>query len=412
VSASFAGDANHTGSSNTGSFTIGQAGSTVTVVCPTTPQTYTGAAMALCTATSTGAGMTPVDVTGSIIYGNNINVGTATASASWAGDGNHSGNSGSGSFSIGRAPSTVTVTCPTTAQTYTGAAITACTAKATGAGIATPINVAVSYTNNINVGTATASASWAGDGNHSGNSGSGSFSIGPAPTTVLYTGDQIVTTPSSFTLSAQVTGPASCPAASYALDRNPLTGAAVAYALTPGSVPTTNWLDGTYQITVTYGGGNCRSSTDQATLTVATPGDVAYGGGWYTLTTNGRVSFGFTVRKVANTNPAQYTGQIYLINKGKWRLKGTLSSYGLAGSTGISNGTGSLYWWNPALDGGEGGWATASSNVSFTISFTATTKTAAGSFGIKITYTPVSPQPSTLPNSSPTTLKWGRITAN
>lgn len=40
---------------------------------------------------------------------------------------------------------------------------------------------------------------------------------------------------------------------------------------------------------------------DDATLTLASPGDAATGGGWYTLSGNGRISFGFVVHKVPNT---------------------------------------------------------------------------------------------------------------
>jgi hypothetical protein len=68
-------------------------------------------------------------------------------------------------------------------------------------------------------------------------------------------------------------------------------------------------------------------------------------------------------------------------------------------------GTGSLYWWNPALGNGHGCWQLAETGVAFT----ATTSTSPGSFGIQISYTPVSPQPPTLPNSSPVSLKSGAI---
>ncbi len=43
------------------------------------------------------------------------------------------------------------------------------------------------------------------------------------------------------------------------------------------------------------------------------------------------------------------------------------------------------------------------------VAFTAATRTSPGSFGIQISYTPVPPQPATLPNSSPITLKSGKI---
>jgi hypothetical protein len=72
-------------------------------------------------------------------------------------------------------------------------------------------------------------------------------------------------------------------------------------------------------------------------------------------------------------------------------------------------GTGSLYWWNPLLGNGHGGWQLAKTGVSFTARFSATTTTAHGAFGIQISYTPVSPQPTTLPNSTPANLTAGAI---
>src|SRR5206468_2792838 len=131
ASYTFAGDANHAGSNGSKTFAIGQAASTVTVTCPATAQTYTGAAIDACTATAqdgpaaalaacsaaaTGAGGLNQTLTAG--YANNVNVGTATASDTYAGDGNHAGSSNSATFAIGQATSTVTVSCPTAAQTY------------------------------------------------------------------------------------------------------------------------------------------------------------------------------------------------------------------------------------------------------------------------------------------------------
>jgi hypothetical protein len=75
--------------------------------------------------------------------------------------------------------------------------------------------------------------------------------------------------------------------------------------------------------------------------------------------------------------------------------------------------TSNLYWWDTTLNGGLGDWHLAQSGVAYyTISFSATgpnTKTTPGTMGIQISYTPVSPLPSPLPNSSPTVLKGGHI---
>src|ERR1700730_15880254 len=117
ASASYAGDANHAGSSGTGSFSIAQATSTVTVSCPATPQAYTGSALTPCTAgykTSDG-----LSGTLTVSYTSNTNVGTAGASSIYAGGPTHAGSSGTGSFSIAQATSTVTVSCPSTPQAYT-----------------------------------------------------------------------------------------------------------------------------------------------------------------------------------------------------------------------------------------------------------------------------------------------------
>ena len=97
------------------------------------------------------------------------------------------------------------------------------------------------------------------------------------------------------------------------------------------------------------------------------------------------------------------------LTTGGWRLAGTLSRYAMSSATGGTlTGTGSLYCWNKSLNHGHGGWQLARTTVAFTAGFTATTRTSPGSFGIQISYTPV-PQSATLPNSSPVTLKSGKI---
>ena len=72
-----------------------------------------------------------------------------------------------------------------------------------------------------------------------------------------------------------------------------------------------------------------------------------------------------------------------------------------------------LYWWNPGLNGGLGGWALAKSGVNFTYKFFDSGLGGTpppDTFGINIVYTPVAPQPATLPNSAPQLLKAGNIT--
>jgi len=205
ASATYAGDANHIGSDSAASFEIGKAGSTVTVTCPGTAQTFTGSAIMPCTASYAGPG----GLTGSLTptYANNVNAGTASASATYAGDANHSGSNNSASFEIGKAGSMVTVTCPGTAQTFTGSAIVPCTASYAGAGGLTG-SLTPTYANNVYVGSASASATYAGDANHTGNSNSANFSIVKASSavTVTFESGPYVYRGSPFIATAVVTG--------------------------------------------------------------------------------------------------------------------------------------------------------------------------------------------------------------
>jgi hypothetical protein len=64
------------------------------------------------------------------------------------------------------------------------------------------------------------------------------------------------------------------------------------------------------------------------------------------------------------------------------------------------------------LNGGLGDWALAQKDVSYTINFYdsgASGKSLTDTFGIRVVYIPVAPQPSTLPNSTPQLLKGGDI---
>jgi hypothetical protein len=186
ASATYVGDGNHEGSSNSAAFEITKAASSVTVTC-TLSVVYTGSAQTPCTAKATGVGMANVDVSASLTYTSNTNVGTATANASWGGDANHFDSNGSANFAITKASSSITVTCPVSVV-YTGSAQTPCTAKASGAGMSdVDVSASLTYTGNTNVGTATANASYAGDANHFGSTGSGNFAITKASSSVIVT---------------------------------------------------------------------------------------------------------------------------------------------------------------------------------------------------------------------------------
>lgn len=249
-----------------------------------------------------------------------------------------------------------------------------------------------------------------------------------ATTALQYNGTQIVNVGASVTpaalLSSSAAGCRSGRLVSFALDTNPLTGAAAEYSMgasitslsgqaSAPAVLTGGWLEGVYTVTASVEAvPGCAASSDSATLTVASPGTAASGAGWYSLSGSGRVSFGFTVRLVAGT-VNEYAGTLVVINPGKWRLKARLTTYArTSGGEGAAAGSGDLYWWNTELNGGLGEWELARTGVSFTIGFTATgssKKATPGTFGIRIDYTPVAPEPSTLPSSAPELLKAGSI---
>jgi hypothetical protein len=184
ASASFAGDDNHDGSSDSKNFIIDKAASTTVVTCSSSV-TYDGSAQTPCTASVSGAGGLSQGL--SVSYSNNVNAGTASASASYAGDANHNSSSDSKNFAIDKAGSTTTVTCGAGPFTYNGSPQTPCTASVTGAGGLNQ-SLAVSYANNVNAGAATASASYPGDANHNASSDSKNFTIGKANATINVNG--------------------------------------------------------------------------------------------------------------------------------------------------------------------------------------------------------------------------------
>jgi hypothetical protein len=107
--ATYAGDANHNGSTATqANFTIDKADSTTTINCPTNV-TYDGSPQVPCTATATGIGGLNASVT--VVYGSNTNAGTATADATYAGDANHNGSTATQvTFTIDKRTLTASIT--------------------------------------------------------------------------------------------------------------------------------------------------------------------------------------------------------------------------------------------------------------------------------------------------------------
>jgi len=190
ASYTYAGDANHTTSSDSKSFTINKATSTTVVTCPASV-TYTGSALTPCTAKVAGAG--GLDQSLVVGYASNTDAGTATASATYAGDANHTGSTDSKTFTIDKSSSSTVVTCPSSV-TYTGSALTPCSVAVTGAGLS--LTPTATYTNNTAAGTASAAYAYTGDANHTGSSDSKTFAISKAtsttvvtcPASVIYTG--------------------------------------------------------------------------------------------------------------------------------------------------------------------------------------------------------------------------------
>ena len=280
-------------------------------------------------------------------------------------------------------------------------------------------------------------------GNYQNSNGTVTDTIGQASTSLLYGGTQIVvlgTTANTVVSSAQLSsGVAACLAnqtVHFAVTPNPLTGTgsltlpsgltASGGAATAAVAATTGWAEGVYTVNANFAGTpSCSGSSDEATLTVASAGDSANGGGWYTLSGSGRINFGFTVQSVPHTSPTQYKGQLVLINNGVWQLNGSFAGTTAYAKTGSGqaaiSGTGTLSWWNPALNSGFGGWQVAQTGVAFTASLdqgnNAKSITCNGTngqacFGIHITYTPIGSQPSKLPNSVPQPMKGGQIKLN
>jgi hypothetical protein len=241
-------------------------------------------------------------------------------------------------------------------------------------------------------------------------------------TTLNYTGGQIVAPGSSFVAKAKLagTGCATGKSVAFSLDRDPDGGGSAtsnlgsattnANGVASRSVATPGWQSGVYSITATFAGAaGCGPSSIQATVTVTGANDVADGGGWITVTGSGRVNFGFTLKP-------NHTGQFRMINPGRWRLVGTLSTFTQPGGVPTSTGTGELSWWNASLNGGLGDWVLSQSGVSFTIKFEDRTPAAVqpkpDRFAVtSIGHTIQPGEPSPMPTSTLKQLQAGRIDA-
>ena len=298
-----------------------------------------------------------------------------------------------GTLTVAKAASSTVITCPSSA-TYTGSALTPCTAAVTGAG-GLNTSATITYANNTNAGTATADASYAGDANHNGSTATQvSFTVAKATQTLTYSGDYTRAPAQAVRMTGQQTGvtdrtPAACTGAiTYALDRNPLTGAVGAYSInaTTNAANTTNWLAGVYIVTTSAAAdANCNAATLNSVLTIAPSTSRARGGGFYTDGTS-LVNVGFQVA----ASPSQ-AGTFVLNQTNGWRLIGTTSTYSsLTNPTRRQiSGTGNLSYWNGT------GWTSVGSAIAFSVVLTQSTSSVATS----ITYTPTAGQPA-LPSSA------------
>lgn len=299
------GDAGHGASSDSKTFDIAIATSSVTVNCPVSVG-YTGSALTPCTATITGAGLNSTVPLQSSDYSNNTNAGNASASYTFAGDANHSGSTATplnftitkraenvtaaspsityggsvptvdytiaptfpsadlitaptcaayasadsvfatplsgvldagsyvthcsggvfsdniaatyvdGSLTVAKAASTSVITCSPTSVVYNLVAQTPCSVTVSGAGGLNIITLP-DYANNTNAGTATASYTYAGDSNHNGSAAAPvNFTITKADSTTTVT-----CSPTSLVYTAAAQTPCSVSVTAPGVSLNP-----------------------------------------------------------------------------------------------------------------------------------------------------------------------------------------------
>jgi hypothetical protein len=182
VTATYAGDATHVGSSGTAIFDVLKASSTTVATGGTF--TYDGSTHSGGSAVVTGAGT----ITGSATLsysGDQVDAGSYTVIATYAGDANHLGSSGSATITIGKATSTTT-TVGAAPFTYNGATHNGGSGTVTGAGGLLTGATSLTYTGDqIDAGTYYVTAHYAGDANHFGSDGAAvALYINPALLTV------------------------------------------------------------------------------------------------------------------------------------------------------------------------------------------------------------------------------------
>ena len=354
--ASYAGDANHTGSTATqATFAITQASSTTTIDCSPGSFTYTGSAITPCTATVTRVG--DANTTATVVYANNTNVGTATADASYAGDANHTGSTATQvTFAITAANTTTMIanaaslsSTPTVVgQSYTvnwsvsvnspGAGTPTGTVTVSGgSGCLAPVTAGSCSVTSTSSGAKTLIATYTSDTpNFNGSTSAGASHTVNAASTTTIADDKAVPysdLDQSITLTATVsatytqvnggavmftvTDASSATVGSPVTSGNVVAGAASASYTLPGGTDA-----GTYTITAAYTGTpDFTVSSDTATLTV-NPGellsdvanldaDFKHIDGFDVLFSKGSTS---TTLELKNTNPATFRYRLLITN--------------------------------------------------------------------------------------------------
>jgi hypothetical protein len=166
VTASYAGDENHLGSSASASISISKAASVVTTV-GAGPFTYDGTIHSGGSGTVSGVGGLSTNPTSLTYSGDQTNAGNYTVTAHYAGDANHLAGDGQAvAVTIQKAASTV-ITAGAGPFTYDGTTHEGGSGTVTGVGGLSTNVTSLTYTGNqINAGSYTVTAHYAGDANH------------------------------------------------------------------------------------------------------------------------------------------------------------------------------------------------------------------------------------------------------
>jgi hypothetical protein len=430
VSWTFDGNTDYKPASGNATVTITQANAIITVT--GFSGVYDGNPHGVISSSAVGVeSPTPADLSSLLHVDSTTYTDVPGGNVSWTFDGNtdYKPASGNATVTITQADAVITVT--GFSGVYDGDPHGVISSSAVGVESPTPVNLSsllhVDTTTYTDVPGGNVSWTFDGNTNYKPASGNATVTITQAHTSMVLTvNPPIVVAGNSITLTATLSSSDSPSIVggkiiAFTLDKNPFDGTSGPYSLgnstTNGSGvaslsnSTSGWLPDVYEVTATYAGdSNIVGCDDDATLVVADPGAAATGGGF--IQDNGRLNFGFTVKLVEGTTNT-YKGQFLLVNNGKWRVKGTLNSYGTLNGVGYASGSGALYRWDSSV-GPYGDWILVQSGVNVTLTFTdngSGKKATADTFGVQIDYPFGScPWPSLgNPNTSPLGLKGGNI---